>query len=1062
MIKTIESEPLSIERTARNVLTCCFFFSGLTGLLYEIVWVRLFALVFGNAVYSTATVLMVFMGGLGAGGWWFGRFIEKRKSAIMFYGIVEIIIGLYAFIPPLLIKALESVYPQLYHAAVSQPALIAIKAVAAAAILAIPTFCMGATLPLMSKFFVARRDKLSISVSFLYGLNTIGAVTGAFLTGFYLLALMGVTDTLKMGMVLNIGIGLLAIVQHQKMSKLNTDETETATPAPGAGADALSPAGGSATPLTGAASRGFFIPLLLCGAFASGFVSFLLEVTWTRSLALIIGSSVYSFTLILLAFLIGIALGSFSMGRFMRSRPDRIISTGFASIATCFLLIAVASASYFPMLKWAFFLFMKTMNMINGNYNLILILQFIVCGSILFAPAFLFGASFPAIISLYTMKTGAVSAGVGRIYFWNTLGAILGSALTGFILLPLIGLRPTLLIGVLAMLGMGVVFSAFEIKVPVLKRFAAAAAVSAAVFFISFSQPWDSYLMTSGPFLYHRNYNSIKDPDSISKSIKQNARLIYYRDGATVSVAVLKEGDNMFLKVNGKTDASSFGDAHTQIFLAAMPLLIHPNPQKVAVIGLGSGMSAGTVLQFPSVRSVDAIEIEPYVVEADRLFENKNFHFLDDKRTRIHIEDARNYLLANSDKYDVIISEPSNHWIAGIANLYSQDFFKLTKSRLRAGGIYCQWVQLYSMAPKSLSMILATYQSVYPYVYAFLVENDLFLIGSEKPIQIDAREIARRFDSAQLAAKLKPLRPGFDRLGITAAHFVAGPNEIRKLSAGSRLHTDDRPFLEFAAPFEFFEPAPVLANMITSIYPVDPLASVGLDARKLTASEYFGIANDVYNTKIDRSDYGKYLEIINKLSPDNPAVLFLSAEYFSSIGLSLLADDYYNLSIKNGAGRQAQLSYLMFLIKQQEFKKAETLASLLSQSQKDDIRILNAQAIILKGLGRYEESALILLRYANMVKEKKAKSSALFDAAKYLLKTENPDKSKIFGILVEANRLDPLNPNIAFELAKILSDSGNISQAEMVLFRVYKVYPEILEINLLMRDLQSRVGGVIQ
>lgn len=1056
-------ELLPAVQTARIVLFCCFFLSGLTGLLYEVVWVRMFALVFGNTVYSTAAVLAAFMGGLGAGGWWFGRFIEKRKDAILFYGIVETVIGIYALVPALLIHLLESQYPSIYQAASGNLSLlVSVKVLASIIILVIPTFCMGATLPLLSGFFVSQRTRFGSAVSLLYGLNTLGAVTGTFLTGFILLPVMGIRSTLLMGMIINIGIGLMAIVQHGKLSGIDKDTEDSPQHESSSPSEADVAEDEDAAPLTGSSTRGFFIPLVLIGTFIAGFVSLLLEIAWTRELALVLGSSVYSFTLILFTFLLGIALGSLILGRYLRKHPGAVRRHGLALLGICFLGIAVFSSAGLPLIQYVLFYFGKFLGMVQADYRIVLFLQFAACVAMLIIPALFFGAAFPAAAALYSMRTRAVSSGVGRVYLWNTVGAILGSSLTGFAFIPLMGVHASIVTGTLSALAIGIVLIFAEISMPVLRRTVVSAATGALVVFIVATSAWDSMLMTSGPFIYGANFAVEKNLASLKKNYADlTAKLLYQKDGVSCSVSVLQRGSVMYLRVNGKTDASTSGDAHSQTFASAMPLLVHPNPQRVAVIGMGSGMSAGTALLFPSVKSMDVIEIEPYIVEAAKFFDKYNFHLLSDPRAHVHIEDARNYFLGHEDKYDVIVSEPSNHWIAGIANLYTQDFYRLTSKRLNPGGIYCQWIQFYFMAPESLRMILATYQSVYPYVHAFNVMSDLFLVGSQTPFDIDGRVIASRFNAINLEDRFKSIGLTFNGYGITAAHYVAGPQEIQRLSAMSPLHTDDHPYLEFNAPYERFEKSDRLYNMMTGIFPVDVFSRINLADAKLTADDYYNIARETFIVQVQAPSSGEeFLKKAIAIDPNHVKSLEQLARYYDKNALPLLADHYYKLALDKGSGPAFRLGYAAFLAKQKNFEDADRIIRpLLGPDYKGNRAQLDElYAFVSEGIGFYERAAGYYLEAARLTDNLKDRSLKYAFAAAALKKVSPANPQQRLGILVEANKLWPENPQIAYELASIFMQSGDLDQAQRVLIPAYNSDPRITDINILLWEIEKLKG----
>ena len=1042
-------ELLPTVRTARIVLFACFFFSGLTGLLYEIVWVRLFGLVFGNTVYSTATVLAVFMGGLGLGGWWFGRFIEKRSDAVLFYGLVELGVGLYAFVPVLLIKFFETQYAALYRLTGGLLAAeVVFKAAAAVLILALPTFCMGATLPLLSRFFVRRRTRFGDAVSLLYGLNTLGAVTGTFLTGFFMVHTMGVRGTLFMGMVLNIGIGLLSLVQHRKLLDMDEEEEAqyvdeaAAAPEPEPEPDA------EQQPASGVRSAAL---LALAATFVAGFVSLLLEVAWTRAVALIIGSSTYGFTLILFTFLLGIALGSLVMGRILRARGG---ISGTASLGVCFLIMAVAASLTLPLMKYAVFIFMKLMFAAMSLSHSLFVFQFGVCAALLLVPALMFGAAFPLAAELYSRHKNTISSSVGGVYFWNTLGAILGSSLTGFMFIPLMGVHNTLVFALMVALGAGVVLLLGDGHAALKPRLAGAAVGVAAVLLVVSTARWDKTLMSSGPFLYYESLGKSNTVSELHDYVSSKHKLLYYRDGITSTVTVRRTGERLYMQVNGKTDASNLGDAHAQIFASLAPLLIHKHPGEVAVIGIGSGMSAGVALQMPHVRHVDVIEIEPAVVDILKYFDKYNFELRKDKRASIFVEDGRNFLLRRRKKYDVIVSEPSNPWIAGIANLYTKDFFELSRKHLNPGGLFCQWIQFYNISPNNLRMIIATMQSVYPHMNAFIIHGDMFLIGAVEPYRLNGPDIARRFRESGIRPKLAPMKCQFNDLSILAGHYKAGPEELRKLSVFAQYHTDNRPLLEYYAPLDIFRDSSEIFYLLQKIYPVDVLKRLGFSEKELSADDYLKIAGGIMGVQHDQAwgDVEPFLLKALEKEPMHTESMIALARYYESNRMVLKADDYYEQALRHGADLELRKRYLQFLVRQKKYEKVIALFEKYGEKELDSMTLLTAGAAY-RGLGLYDKAVAMYLQAADESSTRGDKSIALSMAAEILKQAKRKSDGRRVELLSEALSLSPTNAHAALQYADILISRNQKSEARKVLQQAFAAHPDNMEMKIKLMNL---------
>jgi len=1038
-----------VFKTATVILLACFFLSGLTGLLYEVVWVRLFTLIFGHTAYSTAAVLAAFMGGLGAGGRLAGGFIEKRKDAVLFYALAELFIGLYAFVPVLATRLLETLYPAIYSAAGDSIAtLTAVKAVSSFIILGPPTFCMGATLPLVSRFFIRYRSKFGGAVSALYGLNTLGAVTGTYLTGFILLRVAGIHDTLVMGMVTNIGIALLAYVQHKKLEEEAEAGEDREEPGETAAAEPTPSTGGQ----SGAATSPGIVPaLLLAGTFIAGLVSLSLEVAWTRSLSMIIGSSIYSFTLVLITFLLGISLGSLAFGRWIRSKPEAVKNNSTALLGILFLALAVSAAVTLPLLRISIYQFTRLMTLSGDNYNNVLYAQFIICLFVMIVPTLLFGAAFPAAATIYAAGTGTVAQGLGRMYMWNTFGAILGSVATGFLLIPLIGVHGSIIAGALLILAGGTVLTAADSGLDFRKKAASVAAAALIAVSVVSLQKWDGRLMSSLPYLY---YKALVQENMEIRAGKRYKKLLYYRDGLSSTVTVKEKDPFMSLQVNGKTDASNAPkDIATQMSIAILPVSLHDDPKQAAVIGLGCGMTAGALAMSRGIEHVDVIEIEKNVVTAAGFFRDYNFGVLDNDNVDIHIQDARNYFLIHDRSYDTIISEPSNHWISGVANLYTRDFLELASKRLKPGGIYFQWVQSYKLSPESLRMILATFRSVFPHTYMFHVGYDLILAGSSEPLDLDADEIAGRFRSRGMDELRRSVDSYLSPAGLLKVHLAAGPKEIRKLSLFAPENTDDRPVLEFIAPFEFFTDTEVILSMVRKIYPIDDAV---FETENFTAQDYYEIGLDYLNVQFDPVNAVNSLEKCIEKDPRHAEALLGLGELYEEHSSMLRANEYYHRAVESGGGIIARLKMINFLLGQRQLEEVEKEArKAIGMGHGDIMDFHRLLAVSLERQGKHFEASDQYLRAAEMMDDPPKKSQAIFSAYRNLADSGRGSEQFEMQLLAGASALSPHDPDIALELARRLFDAGDIDRARNVAVTALGAHQDNLELRYFLLETQD-------
>ncbi len=761
----------------------CFFFSGAAALMYEVVWTRALGLIFGNTVFAMTTVLAAFMAGLALGAYLLGRLIDSLERPLKIYGLLELGIALVCLLMPALFAFSEDVYLEMYRRfGLSEFAFSLLRFTIVFVVLMVPTTMMGATFPVLAKLFVDRIESLGHRVGSLYAVNTFGAVAGTAVTGFFLLPSIGMRSTTLIAVAVNLVIAL---------SALSVDRSWRRRPEP-----APSPTAGRA-PASGRAvatepSRPLATVLLVAIA-VSGAASMAYEVGWTRTTALIIGSSTYAFTTMLTTFLVGLALGSFL---YTRLAARRAVGTSvFGLLELGIGLSALALIPLFDALPTFFVWLFKQMALEHQNT---LLVQFLISFIVMLLPTVLIGATFPCVAQLYSSSLARVGRDVGRVYSVNTLGTIIGVVVAGFALIPWIGAQKTLLAAAITNLVIGAVilwWPGTEVRWP---RFAAAAAGAIAVVVVLLMPNWNVKVLTAG--VHWRPYEFIRSEDIHSlENAARHRNVVYYREGINTTVTVDESSEGLTLRVGGKVEASTTGDMFTQLMLGHLPMLLHTGPEDVLVIGLGSGISAGAVAQH-QVRRIDVVEIEPAVVEAARLFFKANRGVLDDPRLRLTVGDARNALLVSDQKYDVITSEPSNPWLAGVANLFSREFYLQCRERLAQGGIMAQWLQGYNLYPDDFRMVVKTFQQVFPQASLWsTLSNDYLLIGGADPVGLDLERVENQL------AKVPALRNDlFSHLGPSPyallGLFRLGDRDAAAWSQDARVNSDDRPYLEFSAP----------------------------------------------------------------------------------------------------------------------------------------------------------------------------------------------------------------------------------------------------------------------
>jgi spermidine synthase len=442
------------------------------------------------------------------------------------------------------------------------------------------------------------------------------------------------------------------------------------------------------------------------------------------------------------------------------------------------------------------------------------------------------GAIFPLTVRVVTASLHRVGRDVGSAYAINTVGAIVGSFLSGFVVLPQLGLQRGIYVSVVLDLGLAaLLFSVSSSLAPSRRILGMAGAAGMALLALSLPR-WNLTDFSIGFFRVSMARDYIEMVEHRHQKKKwQVPKLVYYKDGIATTVSVDQWGKTFSLKNNGKVDASNDADMPTQISVGLLPLLLYQNdhPPKVALIGFGSGVTAGAVTQYP-IASIEVVELEPAIYEASHFFDSVNQRPLENSKVRALVGDGRNFLSQRSDQFDVIISQPSNPWITGVSNLFTREYFQDIKARLRDDGIFCQWAQLYEMAPWNIKAIYRTLADEFPYVMVFAAEDlssDTILIASRHPINLDVRQIARAFENPITAAEAK--RAGFASPHDVPAYLLLGPEELRSFTAGAAVNTDDNALIEFAAPRDLLGYAkfdPYLAKIYGPMWPYGRLSEL--------------------------------------------------------------------------------------------------------------------------------------------------------------------------------------------------------------------------------------------
>jgi spermidine synthase len=738
------------ERSPRwllPLLAMLFLASGACALVYQVMWLRLLSLVFGVTVYAASTVLAAFMAGLGAGSFIGGRYSARIARPLVAFGVAEALVGITAFATPFLLDALTMAWIAIHPALPkSIAALTVIRFIVAFLLLIVPTSMMGATLPLVIKSAIAQADRVGGRIGLLYAINTAGAIVGALVAGFYFIAEIGVAGSFQIAAATNIAIAVVSIVAGY------------ALPEESASAAAVEP-GRVAPAATRSQQR-----LVLWTFFISGLMSLALEIVWFRTLVIFLRPTAYAFTIMLACVLAGIALGSAIASPLLAMRRHWV-----PMLAVIQCVIGLAAVLSFNMLA-------RAQNAIEAatpwfdwlginSYLAPLVVSSLIS---MLPTTILLGLAFPIGLTLWAGDDASpeTSRKAGTFYSLNVLGAILGSVLAGFILLPQLGTR-TSLIAVAALATLSSMLLAISAR-KTNPRMAIATAIAA-------------------PLLFVIGARAAIDPfDLAFERFHRAESLVWREEGAQTTVAVHDRGGSapmrvMYLDGNHQANDSP-GGAFVHHRIGALPAMLHPNPQTALVVGLGGGATPGAVARLNL--DVDVVELSKAVVEGAKHFKHINFNLLERPNVTLHVDDGRNFLLMNRKKYDVITADIILPRHAGAGSLYSREYYELVRNALKDDGLAMQWNGADSATEYKL--LMRTFMSVFPYTTLW-AEGSLML-GSKVPFTISQRAYeARRSQFEQFNWDLPTLK----RI------YSAGPEEIREFVGDGPILTDDKPVIEY-------------------------------------------------------------------------------------------------------------------------------------------------------------------------------------------------------------------------------------------------------------------------
>ena len=903
-----------MRSSAARAYSLLFFLSGATGLVYELLWVRVLYQTFGSTIQSVTTVVAAYMGGLGLGAWLLGSRADRHTSPAVLYGRLEIAIAAFGVLSPGILGLVHRAYVGAASAwQLSGGPSVAARFGLAAVVLLVPTTLMGGTLPVLTRAFMGSdRADLKRSLGHLYGLNTLGAVLGTALAGFWLIEYMGIRASLWGTAAVNLAIGVAAL----------------RLPAPGTGAltDPGREPGVSRDPVDSPSPLLRRVALVLLGFTA--FAALLDEIAWTRVLVMVVGGSTYAFTLVLLVFLLGIGIGS----RLVARRGTVPAETAAAAAGAQALTAAGAGLLFliFGLLPRYIIAVFQVQSL--GAAERLLAMGLAV-GAVVLIPAIGMGMTFPLLTDLVAPSHAAGGSEVGRAYGVNTAGSIVGAVLTGFVLVVTLGtdltLRLGLLVNVVAALALaglaarGIAEGSVEhrrLRVRVL----GAGALASLALVVAFAAPrWSTRLIDLGPSIYARGR---MDAHAVTEFLAhRGSRQLAYAEGWNATISVWEGVTGRALKVNGKADASDYGDMDTQIIAGLAPVAARPAPRAAFVVGYGSGVTARVLADVPGMQRVRVVEIEPAVLAMDSFFRHVNDNALARPNVSVIVDDARSALQIDPTRYDIVVSEPSNPWLAGVATLYTPEFFRVVRSRLADDGVFCQWVQLYHLPLPVVAGIVRNVRAVFPHVQLwFGAPGDVMVLGSPRPLRYDGAWLSRLVGPRGALGVLGREYLGVDQPEDYFGHFLFGEAGVaRLLERPAIVHRDDRPRLEFLAARRFID-----RRGTEGVF--DSLADIRAATQAEDGTSPLLFARALAVRRGDPAGL-RYLDAVRRAQPDEPFWTAYTAAILLGLGDTAFADSALARVLRSGESREALLlSGLVALRRGQEVRARALLGRALT------------------------------------------------------------------------------------------------------------------------------------
>ncbi|WP_303720606.1 fused MFS/spermidine synthase [Malonomonas rubra] len=761
---------MSLTSHQKLLFYVAFLLSGFCALVYEILWTKYLSLTFGTTILAASIVAATFMAGLAIGSYALGRYADRDVNLLRLYAFLEAGITLTALLFAPTLSIVEYIYVGLTQTFPDWPGLLhGLNFFFSAILLLPPTIFMGGTFPLICRY--SARRKSGGQIGRLYALNTAGAMAGAFCAGFLLIPTFGLTATGYLAAILNLLIAAVAF-----WLSFNSNQTLIKPPV-----------------------KRFLQPLrhhtILISVGFIGFFSLAYEILWTRVFLLFLGNTSYAFSLMLSAYLIGIALGGVFYSKLVHPKMNE--KQLFILLTTLMGTAILATVPFYDQLAKAF---LVAHQLTGERWWLLTACSFLIIFLVMAIPTILSGALLPTAVAILDPGKAHTGEGVGLVVLHNTIGAVCGSLVAGFVLIPLLGTFDSFRLLALINLALAIYLFWYFSRQTKIGLMVVALVVIGLIF--SFTPlNWNEKLMNSGVYCYATKYLRMGGIDKVLE--KEKVLEVIEGTDTTVAVHESLNGQLRFFTVNGKTDGGTGQDMSTQTLVGQLPMLMHPHPEEVLVIGLGTGITLRGLSAHPTDR-IDCVELSPGVVKAAGYFTEANGNALDDPKINLIIRDGRNLLMTQSKKYDVIISEPSNPWQAGNANLFTADFYQLAAAHLKENGLFCQWIGLYDITTGNLRTLTRTFMQTFPRVLAFKAGSDMVLVGAQHELVLDYQQLKQRFVRPAIDQVLARVNIG-DPGELIAGHYLFSERALKEFSGTGNYNTDDHSLLEYSARFNLGE-----------------------------------------------------------------------------------------------------------------------------------------------------------------------------------------------------------------------------------------------------------------